>query len=162
MNPYERSQMKEKYLLWAVTIFVMTAHKVFTFQFLFLKAKGSLCCCCPKFITQNIKKLTKKIRLWADIKILYERSQNQNISYEQSQDFLWPLIRLLLLQLLSRSIFPPKLWPFYTQKIHYTVWKKRRKKSYVSGHNTWPLTTYNLHLFIQTIWGNKVPVCIGY
>jgi hypothetical protein len=30
----------------------------------------------------------------------------------------------------------------------------------MSTHSTIPLTTYNFDMFLPTIWGNNVPVCI--
>ena len=95
-----------------------------------------------------------KYSLWVIRWILMSDHAMKNISYEWSQYLLWVLIGVSFFQFLSRSKFPPIY--LITQ---YSI--KWRKKSYVSAHNTWPLTTYNLHLFIPTIWGNNVPVCIG-
>jgi len=126
----------QKYFLWAIT------------QYPEFKKN------CPKKTLMS----THKSPLWA-IKLI---SPNEKYLLWAVTIFVVSAHKVLTFATSFQKQFSPNLLPFSTQKLIMQYSKKLWKKSYVSAHNIWPLTTQSLHLFIPTIWGNNVPVCIGF
>ena len=113
---------------------------------------------------RNCKKYSQKYALWA-IKHLVS---NLILPYERSKTFLWSfpvlfwvLTEGLFVQFLAShpgNLFSPYHWWFLCSRktiIGYLNFFP------MSAHKMWPLTTYNLDMFIPTSWGNIVLVCNG-